>query len=128
MQLFGAALLHHPNNRTLLSTGIIYFFIDHNAPFGTTSAGGVFGRVADAMTAILASKHLGPSKNWVDNFIFFKFPISVDSGFPTFSYSLAEIYNLATCLGLPWKPSKIRPFNFQFKYLGFLWNLSTKTV
>jgi hypothetical protein len=38
------------------------FFIDHNAPFGATSAGGVFGRVADAMSAILESKHLGPRR------------------------------------------------------------------
>ena len=36
------------------------FFIDHNAPFGATSAGSVFGRVADAMSAILFSKDLGP--------------------------------------------------------------------
>jgi hypothetical protein len=75
-----------------------------------------------------ALKHLGPLKNWVDNFVFFRFPISFDSGFPTFSYSLAEIYDLATCLGWPWKSSKMRPFNSQFKYSGFLWNLSTKMV
>ena len=38
------------------------FYMDHNAPFGATSSGGVFGRVADAMTAILSSRGLGLSK------------------------------------------------------------------
>jgi hypothetical protein len=106
--------------------GLLY--IDHNAPFGATSAGGVFGRVADAKSAILVSKDLGPSKNWVDDFVFFRFPISITSGTPTFSYSLSDIYSLAEQLGWPWKKSKTRPFEPQFKYLGFIWNLSTKTV
>ena len=104
------------------------FFIDHNAPFGATSAGGVFGRVADAKTAILTSKHLGPSKKWVDDFVFFRFPVSIHPAPLTFSYSLSDIYDLATRLGWPWKLSKTRPFDPQFKYLGFIWNLSDKTV
>ena len=104
------------------------FFIDHNAPFGATSAGGVFGRVADAKSAILASKGFGPSKNWVDDFVFFRFPISLDQNPPSFSYSLSDIYALAIQLGWPWKESKTRPFATEFKYLGFLWDLSTKSV
>ena len=102
------------------------FYIDHNAPFGATSSGGIFGRVADAKSAILASEGLGPSKNWVDDFVFFRFPISTDP--PSFSYSLSDIYNLAARLGWPWKESKTKPFSEEFKYLGFIWNLSTKTV
>ena len=104
------------------------FYIDHNAPFGATSAGGVFGRVADAKTAILTSKGLGPSKNWVDDFVFFRFPVSVTLDTPSFSYSLEDLYQLATRLGWPWKHSKTRPFASEFKYLGFIWNLSDKTV
>ena len=104
------------------------FFIDHNAPFGATSAGGVFGRVADAMSAILLSKDLGPSKNWVDDFVFFRFPISITQGIPAFSYSLSDIYDVARQLGWPWKNSKTRPFAPQFKYLGFSWDLTTKSV
>jgi hypothetical protein len=49
------------------------YYIDHNAPFGATSAGGVFGRVADAKSAILKSRDIGPSKNWVDDFVFLGF-------------------------------------------------------
>jgi hypothetical protein len=104
------------------------FYIDHNVPFGASSAGGVFGRVADAMSAILASEHLGPSKNWVDDFVFFRFPISTDHGLPLFSYSLSDIYNVASRLGWPWKHAKTRPFASQFKYLGFIWDLAAKTV
>jgi len=89
----------------------------------------VFGRVADAKTAILASKHIGPSKNWVDDFVFFRFPIlSLNPGPPSFSYSLSDIYDLAARLGWPWKRSKTRPFAPQFKYLGFIWDLITKSV
>ena len=102
-------------------------YIDHDAPFGATSAGGVFGRVADAKSAILKSKKIGPSKNWVDDFVFFRFPITLLPN-PAFSYSLTDIYTLAKRLGWPWKESKTRPFSSEFKYLGFLWDLSTKTV
>lgn len=103
------------------------YYIDHNAPFGATSAGGVFGRTADAKSAILKSKGLGPSKNWVDDFVFFRFPVTLLPT-PKFSYSLIDIYDIAKRLGWPWKESKTRPFSLEFKYLGFLWNLSTKTV
>ena len=103
------------------------YFIDHDTPFGATSAGGVFGRVADAKSAILESKWISPSKNWVDDFVFFRFPITLYPN-PSFSYSLADIYVIVKCLGWPWKESKMRPFSVEFKYLGFIWNLATKTV
>ena len=102
------------------------FYIDHNAPFGASSSGGVFGRVADAMTAILSSRGLGPSKNWVDDFVFFRFPISLHP--KSFPYSLSDIYDVASLLGWPWKDSKTKPFASHFKYLGFNWDLSTKSV
>ena len=84
--------------------------------------------MADAKAAILESKKIGPSKKWVDDFAFFRFPIAVTLGVPSFSYSLSDIYNLAAQLGWPWKKSKTKPFSVEFTYLGFLWNLSSKTV
>lgn len=78
------------------------------------------------MTAILTSQGLGPSKNWVDNFVFFRFPSSLDP--LSFPYSLSDIHNVASCLGWPWKDSKTRPFASRFKYLGFNWDLHTKSV
>jgi hypothetical protein len=103
------------------------YYVDHNAPFGATSAGGVFGRVADAKSAILESEKIGPSKNWVDDFTFFRYPVALLPT-PIFSYSLTEIYAIAKRLGWPWKDSKTRPFASQFKYLGFIWDLEAKTV
>jgi hypothetical protein len=84
--------------------------------------------VADAKSAILEAKKIGPSKKWVDDFAFFRFPVAIELGTPLFSYSLSDIYDLATQLGWPWKESKTRPFSVEFRYLGFLWNLSSKTV
>ena len=103
------------------------YYIDYNAPFGATSAGGVFGRVADAKSAILKSEKISSSKNWVDDFVFFRFPTSLHPT-PVFSYSLTDIYTLAEWLGWPWKESKTRPFASHFRYLGFVWNLDAKTV
>ena len=104
------------------------YYIDHDAPFGGSSSSGVFGRVADTKTVILTSVNLGPSKHWVDDFVFFRFPLSINSYPPEFSYSLSDIYAVAKRLGWPWKESKTRPFASEFKYLGFIWDLSAKTV
>ena len=51
------------------------FYLDHKAPFGAASSGGISGKIADAMSAILISKGLSPVKNWVDDFVFFRFPL-----------------------------------------------------
>jgi hypothetical protein len=104
------------------------FYMDHNAPFGTTSSGSIFRRVADAMTAILNFRGYCPVKNWVDDFVFFRFPLSPTEQPPTFSYSLTNIYDLAAHLGWPWKLLMTRPFASKFKYLGFMWDLAAKTV
>ena len=104
------------------------FYIDHNVPFGAASSGGVFGRMADAFSSILNSKGFGPSKNWVNDFVFFRYLISSDSQVLSFTYSLTEIYNLAAYLGWPWKDSKMKSFSSHFKYLGFIWSLSDKTI
>jgi hypothetical protein len=106
-----------------------FFYIDHNAPFKAAGLGRVFGRLADAMSAILTIKGFGPSKNWVDDFVFFRYPTTDNlSSPPTFSYSLSDIFQVAFQLGWPWKDSKTKPFASHFKYLGFLWHLPTETV
>nr|GAT53150.1 predicted protein [Mycena chlorophos] len=101
-------------------------YLDHVAPFGPASSPGIFGRLADAMKALYLANDIGPLKKWVDDFLFLRFPISYN---PTrFAYGLDEIYALAEDLGWPWKPSKTRPFDPVFKYLGFIWDLGAKTV
>ena len=102
------------------------FYIDHNAPFGAASSGGVFGSIADAMRSILTAHNMSPVRNWVDDFVFFRFPNLHDE--PTPSYTIDDIYNLGDRLGWPWKRSKTRPFDATFLYLGFSWDLRSKTV
>ena len=68
--------------------------------------------MADAKSAILKLS----SKNWVDYFVFFRFPITL---YPQPIYT----YSLANRLGWPWKESKMHPFSGEFKYFGFTWNL-----
>jgi hypothetical protein len=77
------------------------FYIDHNTPFGAVSSGGVFEKVANVMTAILVSKGFFPVKNWVNDFVFFRFPVLPNQNPPTFPYSPTNIYNLAAQLGWP---------------------------
>jgi len=103
------------------------FYIDHNAPFGASSSGGVFGRLADAFIDILKKKGISSCYKWVDDFLIFRFPSFID-GIPSFAFDIPEIYDIASNLGWPWKDAKTRPFNVQFKYLGFIWSLSDKTV
>ena len=127
-----SAFRHCPIVPSQQSSFIIHwddmYYIDHNAPFSATSSGGVFGKMADAFSSILKYKGFGPSKNWVDKFVFFRYPTSPDTLPPSFSYSLDDIYSLALQLGWPWKDSKTKPSSSLFKYLGFSWNLSSKTV
>jgi hypothetical protein len=111
------------------------FYIDHVAPFGASSSGGVFGRVADALMAMLRFHKIGPALNWVDDFLFLAFPSNSASytpqennWTPSFSYSLDSIFAFTSPLGWPWKDSKTRPFAPIFKYLGFNWDLIEKTV
>jgi hypothetical protein len=100
------------------------FYIDHNTPFGATSSVGIFSKVTDTMSAILTSKAFGPSKNWVDDFVFFRFSIS--TYLYSFSYSLSDIYDVALRLGWPWKESKTHPFASHFKYVSFVWDYLPK--
>lgn len=103
------------------------YYIDHAAPFGAASSGGVFGRIADAFMGILRSKNI-TALNWVDDFLLFNFPDSVINGLPSYPYTLETIFSLSNPLGWPWKESKTHPFAALFLYLGFLWSLVEKTV
>ena len=110
-------------------------YIDHVAPFGTASAGFAFGRVADTMMAIMRAHNIGPAKNWVDDFVFFRSLITSGTSLSipspntcTYSYDLDTIYSITQPLGWPWKHSKTKPFDSIFTYLGFLWDLITKCI
>ena len=104
-------------------------YIDHAAPFGAVSSGGVFGRIADATKAILQHHGIGPCKKWVDDFVFIRKPVIPPSnGSISYHYSLEDIYAITDPLGWPWKHSKTHDFNDEFKYLGFIWSFDRKTI
>jgi hypothetical protein len=110
-------------------------FIDHVFPFGLATAGGVQGHVANATVDILHSLELGPIKKWVDDHTFFRFAISgglllPDGSLSPFAYKhgLLKILSLSKPLGVPWHPKKCCDFAFIFVYLGFLWDLTQRSV
>jgi hypothetical protein len=108
------------------------FYIDHNAPFGAVSSGGVFGRLADAMTAIIRYYTGDECRNWVDDFVIFRTTqlSSTPAIFPTphYNFDIQLLHDIAEPLGWPWKASKTHPFASSFQYLGFIWDLETKFV
>jgi len=71
------------------------FYIDHNAPFGASSSGGVFGRLADAFIDILKKKGISSCYKWVDDFQIFCFPLFID-GIPSFAFDIPEIYDIVS--------------------------------
>jgi hypothetical protein len=48
------------------------FAINTNNNFGLTSAGGVYGNLADAGTNIFRANGMGPVSKWVDDHVFFR--------------------------------------------------------
>jgi hypothetical protein len=156
--------------------------------FGLTSAGGVYGMVADAGADIFRGNGIGPVAKWVDDHIFFRVPREHLSAYNTnraqwnqeittqggckqdggrlwyrgkdlpdgvpeqfdedcslpfkdlaeasprsvedqaFAYADTDIDTLSEHLGIHWESSKAVPFGPEVPYLGFLWNLDTRTV
>ena len=110
------------------------YFIDHNVPFGTGSAHGLQGEVGDATVDIFYSLHIHPVIKWVDDFNIFRYPLLTGTftsvEFPTlkYEYDLSLIKFLTAPLGIPWHREKGQDFSSTFPYLGFLWDLTRKTI
>ena len=69
------------------------FYINHNAPFGATSSGGIFSRIADAKSVILESQSLGPSKNWSTILSSLDFPYQLTQAYLP-SHILCQIFTV----------------------------------
>ncbi|THH17690.1 hypothetical protein EUX98_g9078 [Antrodiella citrinella] len=106
------------------------FFIDHVCPFGIASGPGIQGEPMDAVVDIIEAHDIKPNKKWVDDLINFRFPLGVDpaSGAYIYAYGLTDIFRVTAPLGVPWHPKKITDYSHEVVYLGFLWNLETRTV
>lgn len=105
--------------------GNVHF--DFRLNFGAASAPGIFGHVADAIVAIYRHRGVDDVLKWVDDFIFFRYPISQSSSV-TFSYDETLIRHVALDLGWPWSDDKHSPFASTFTYIGFSWSLDARMV
>jgi hypothetical protein len=105
--------------------------MDHCCCFGCTSSSGIFGRAADAIVVIYKHNGVDAIIKWADDFTFWRFPILPSISGPWhYSYDESLIWRIGEDLGWPWstKPGKCIPFASSFRYLGFDWDLVTKSV
>ena len=76
--------------------------LDHVLNFGASPSPGIFGRVADAAVRIFLSRGMDVVIKWVDNFIFFCYPLGPQQGDAyDFHYSSTHcILAFSACLGV----------------------------
>src|SRR5882672_11862676 len=82
-------------------------YVQHVAVKGLATAGGIQGCVADATLDLLKFHKLEPAVKWVDNFIFFRFPLTLtcaSPSAPSFSFNLSSILTITKPLGISWHP------------------------
>ena len=108
------------------------FWLDHVAPFGLATAAGLQGEVADAVMDIWAALGVYPAAKWVDNVTLFRLPspsvLPDDAGPFHYRYDREWAKALIAPLGVPWHPSKGQEFDFDFSYVGFRWDIPTRTI
>ncbi len=82
------------------------------------------------MAKILKSKGVQALIKWVDDFIFFRYPRrrKLDNSGYQFTYDASLIWSVADALGWPWAIKKFIDFSPTFKYIGFDWSISERTV
>ena len=108
---------------------VMYIYLDHCACFGCSSSNGLFGRPGNAIVTIFAYKGVKDTLCWADDFVFFQYPLPSSSASQfSFPFNKSLIFSIVEDLGWPWSPSKHIPFASSFPYLGFIWNLSNKSV
>ena len=81
------------------------------------------------MVEILRHKGVESIIKWVDDFVFLQYPCQqrTDRSYE-YTYSAELIWRVTKELGWPWAPAKFMDFATKFLYIGFLWDLSAKTV
>lgn len=96
------------------------FYVDRAVCFGFGPSAGLWGRVADVIAAIARKVGMGPLIKWVDDFFLVRPPGS--------TYTEDDFIRLSAYWGVPWEPSKTRPFSFIQRYIGFDWDLQHRSV
>lgn len=103
------------------------FYVQHACPFGSKASEGNSGEIANAALAIWKELGVGPICKWADDMVVFRFPLSPYSP-RSFSYDRVGALGKIASLGIPWHPEKGQDFSHSFTYVGFVWDLSHKTV
>ena len=75
-------------------------YVQHVAIEGL--AGGIQGMVANSCVLILKHHDISPAMKWVDDFVFFRTPLSLPNC--KFTYNLSDILHITSPLGIPWHP------------------------
>jgi hypothetical protein len=107
------------------------FFIDHACPFGCSSASSNAGMISNAAVDIWEAQGVYPIMKYEDDLCVFRFPTT--GGPPSnepysFAYDRISALSLVKDLNIPWHPEKGQDFDETFKYIGFLWNITARTV
>ena len=87
----------------------------------------------DATVALLKFHGTDPCIKWVDDFIFFKSPNTcflAPNCLPSLDFNLSMIFKITEPLGILWHPllKKGPDFQSSFNYMGFEWDIDSKTV
>lgn len=104
------------------------FYIQHACPFGAKASEGNSGEIANAALAIWEELGVGPICKWADDMVVFRFPRRRSSRKLVYAYDREEALRRIESLGIPWHPDKGQDFSHSFTYVGFVWDLSHKSV
>ena len=102
----------------VLWKGLVY--VDQAVMFGLSSSAGVFGSIADMLIAIYKEAGLTAILKWVDDFFVIRRPSQI--------WTEQEFMDLTGYCGVPWSIKKMRPLAPIQRYIGFDWNLDSRTV
>lgn len=111
------------------SQGHDLIFIDHCACFGCSSSSPLFDCPGNTIIPIYRHRGVDDLIHWADDYAFIRYPITPSPTGPwSYRYDEKLVFDVAMELGWPWAPEKHIPFAFSFPYLGFTWDLSTRSV
>lgn len=103
------------------------YYIQHCCPFGARASEGNSGEIAGAMVDIWRYRKIGPVCKWADDMTIFRAPD--DKKKPIrYQYDRAEVLGRIASLGIPWHPEKGQDFSSTFTYIGWMWNITEKSV
>jgi hypothetical protein len=105
------------------------FCIKHNAPFSCSSSSSSVGIIANAGVDIWSAEGVDPTEKYEDDMSNFRYPIPSRKPAPySYAYDRTEALWRIACLRIPWHPIKFHDYAFIFTFLGFLWNLTDRTI